>query len=571
MFKLNQARALIIALLVLSAILLVACATQPTPAPAPTQAQTSVPVQPTAAPVATAKPTEPTPAAATPKVGGTIIWALQSLPTGLDPQGSGVRGGIPPHYVGSGLVTRDPKTGEIVPFLAESWEVSDDGLTYEFKLKKNIKFHDGSPLTAKDYVYTIQRHKDPATKSPTANPLWGSVASAEAPDDYTLVLKMTKPDASFLPNHAIFTLYAQPVPKHVIERLGNKFDTQPVLSGPFRVKEFQPGLKIVFERNPDFNWGPPWHPGPAYLQTVEFRAVKEYATILAGLESGEIDVADVQPKDVDRLKATGRIRIEEYLQPGLDTTMVLNASKEQWSDVRVRKAINFALDRQTMIKVVALGMAVEQKIPLSLGNNGYWAGSEQLGYGFNLNQAKALMKEAGYVPGSSGILEKDGKPLKVTLMVNTADPYPRLAQMVQEQLKSLGIELNIQQMPAADLTSYMQAGKHDLAVTAASRSPEAGVLHNMFHSSNIGGTNTNRVSDPKLDGLLAASLAATNPTKRMEILIEAQKYIIENAYFVPLYNPKRFYAVSNRVKGFTSTPYTFVWPTLLDAYVDGGK
>ncbi|MBI3915086.1 MAG: hypothetical protein HY327_12985 [Chloroflexi bacterium] len=477
------------------------------------------------------------------------------------------------NYLGIGLVTRDLKTGAFVPFLAESWKISADGLTYEFKLKRNVKFHDGTPLTAKDYVYTIQRHKDPALKSPTAQRSWGSVASAEAPDDYTLILKLSAPDATFMFGLALTPAFNQPIPKPAVEKMGAKFTTQPVLAGPFKFKESQTGFKIVLERNPDFDWGPPGASHPPYIQTLEYRSVSDYATILAGLESGEIDIAEVQAKDIDRLTATGKVHIEPLYTLSFDPTVAMNVNKAPWDDVRVRKAINLALDRQALIKVVQLsGRAEERRGPVAKGAVGYWQGVEKIGYGFDLNQAKALMKEAGYTEGSGGVLEKDGKPLKFTLKAWSQNPYPTVAQVVKQQLKALGIDLDIQLGPVTEVQPEMQSGKFDLGVVNMTGQPNGiALMRETFHSSYINALNLNRVNDPQLDELLDASLRASDETRALEFVAEAQKLAVEKAYSVPLYTVNKFYAVSNRIKGLVSNEYTFRYPNLFNAYIESGK
>ncbi len=563
-----------LAMLMVVGLLVVACATQPAPTPVPGKAEPAAksaepaPDKPAAAPAAAA----PKPAA--PQMGGTLVYARPSLGPALDPHHPAVpENGAAVEMMGAGLVTKDLTTGDPIPYLAEPWKVSDDGLTYEFKLKKNIKWHDGTPLTAKDFVYTIQRAR--TNKSPWPAMAYGRISSEQAPDDQTLIIKLSEPNAALLSQLALAVSFFQPIPKQAVESLGDKFATQPVLSGPYKFKEMQTGLKLVLERNADFNWGPAWQPGPSYPQNLEFRVVKEYATMLAGLESGEIDIVDdVQAKDVARLKATGKVQISPRLSPGMDPTIIMNTSKAPWDDVRVRKAVNLAMDRQAMIKVVALGLGLEQKGPIPASGYGYWSGVDKIGYGFDLSQAKALMKEAGYTPGSSGILEKDGKPLKFTMKALDYDPYNKVAQIVKEQLKALGIDADIQLQPRPEALADASAGKYDLLVMMVPGAvPDArATMNSLFHSTRAGTTNIMQVKDPDLDKLLDAALRTIDPAKSMGYAAEAQKMAVEKAYSVPLYQPQRFLGATTRVKGLivnekTSYPY----PQLQMAYVEGGR
>jgi peptide/nickel transport system substrate-binding protein len=199
---------------------------------------------------------------------------------------------------------------------------------------------------------------------------------------------------------------------------------------------------------------------------------------------------------------------------------------------------------------------------------------EQIGYGFDLNQAKALMKEAGYTLGSGGILEKDGKPLKVTMKALDYEPYSKVAQIAKEQLKELGMDVDIQIQPRPETLADASAGKYDLIVMMIPGAvPDARAsLTTFFHSARVGTTNMLQVKDPQLDALLDAALKATDTAKGMEYAAQAQKLAVEKAYCVPLYQPKRFVAVSNRVKGLVINAKTgYPYLQLQIGYIEGGK
>jgi peptide/nickel transport system substrate-binding protein len=181
------------------------------------------------------------------------------------------------------------------------------------------------------------------------------------------------------------------------------------------------------------------------------------------------------------------------------------------------------------------------------------------------------MKEAGYTPGSDGILAKDGNPLKFTLKVWNFAPYSQVGQMVQQELKALGIDTQIQEGPRSETDTEVLAGKFELAVLRYGAGPDASILFVNFLSSNIGATNRSQANDPKLNDLIAESNKTTDTTKRLDLLAQAQKLVIEQAYVAPLYIPKSFIAVNNRVKGFTMTNNTYLFPTLLDASIESGK
>jgi peptide/nickel transport system substrate-binding protein len=547
----------IVLAVVLVAPLLMGCGATATPTAVPTKAPTTAATAaPATAPAATAAPTKPaataTPAAAAPTVGGTLVWSTTQEVDTLDPhKGTMAVQQLICSFLGSSLVMKDPD-GKYVPYLADSWKVSADGLVWDFAMKKNVKFHDGSAMTAKDFAYTISRAIDPATKSPSVGGLLAPVKSAEAVDDYTLRLNLKEPYYPLME-----TLsdpgWLQPLSKKAIETLGEKYARQPIGVGPYKFKEWVTGQKIVVERNPDFNWGPAFqHQGAYYIQTIEFRIIPEVSTLLAGLESGELGWADpfslVQAKDVPRIQATGKYNIYEGYQQGLRPYLLFNVEHWPFDDVRVRQAFNYALDRVSMMKAISLGQAIEQKGPLSPSQIGYWPDIEKMGYTYDVAKAKSLLKDAGFTAGSDGILAKDGKPFKFTILCLSSDFWVNVAQVVQEQFKALGVSMQIERGEAATALATMREGKYDVGVMGMTAS-EADILYRMFHSSQIPGLNMSQIRDKDLDKLLEGTRTSTDATKRQDVVNQVQKYIVEKAYVGFMFVPKNFYVLTNKVKG----------------------
>lgn len=244
------------------------------------------------------------PAAAGPKVGGNLVYGLWANPDTLDTQKTnfGVMDAVMSR-VGASLVAMDVN-GKIIPYLAESWETSSDGLTWTFHLKQGVKFHNGDPVTAQDWVYTIQRMQDPATTSPTAG-MVEPITNVEAVDDNTLVMTLDKPFYPILDTLALSS-YLGVLSKAAIDAAGTDYGTGEggvVGAGPYRFKEWVQDEKIIIQRNPDFTWGPVYYEGcntgPYYIDTIEFRIIPDYATSLAALDSGDLDFYDqIVSKDV---------------------------------------------------------------------------------------------------------------------------------------------------------------------------------------------------------------------------------------------------------------------------------
>ena len=183
--------------------------------------------------------------------------------------------------------------------MAERWETSPDGLTWTFFLRKDVKFQDGTPLTANDYVYTFERAVDPATASPVTGTQLATVAKTEAPDDYTFKVTLKEPYFPFLDNLAAPGTM-QPLSKAWVEKYGEDYGRHPMSVGPYKLKEWVTGDHITLERNPDYAWQPPYaHQGPRYIQEFVIRIIPEVATVVAAFEAGELDYSALDAQYID--------------------------------------------------------------------------------------------------------------------------------------------------------------------------------------------------------------------------------------------------------------------------------
>jgi peptide/nickel transport system substrate-binding protein len=499
-----------------------------------------------------------------PVAGGKFVFATSFEPTTLDAHKSGDVFVICQMY-GASLITRAPGTDEFAPYLAESWTKSADGLTYEFKLRKDVKFHDGTPLTAKDYAFTFKRAMDPATKSPTAGQTLVNLKSAEAVDDYTLKLNMTMPNSVLLDSLSN-ACYLQPLPQAAVEKMGNDFGRKPIGVGPFKFKEWVTGQRIVLERNPDFKWGPKFTQGGApYIETLEFRIVPEYATRLAALEAGDIDLTDIETKDAKRIQDSGKYTIFKNIAPGSGIHIEMNVTRAPFDDLKVRQALNYAVDRKAIAQTVTNGMGAPIYGPTTPSTMGYWAGAEYVGYPYDIAKAKALLGEAGYKPNASGILEKDGKPLTLTLL--TYGATARTGEILQQQFKAVGIQINLQNVEYGTLFQTLAGGNFDLAIDELGW-PNAGVLFVMYHSSTIGLYNRSRIKS--LDNMIGAMVIATTQEGFEKTAGDLQRKIVEDALLIPLYGQAQITAINKRVQGPLYMPVSR-WLYLWDAYMQTGS
>jgi peptide/nickel transport system substrate-binding protein len=518
-----------------------------------------------AAPTAEAAPTEEPAAEEPAPSGGTLtMFDTYDYPT-LDIQKlSGT--GLFHELYGASLLTMHPETGEYVPYLAESYTVSEDGLTYIFSLKKNIKFSNGDPLTTKDFIYTIQRAQDPEIASPMSGTIYGPVAEYEAVDDYTLRLTLGEPNFPWI--IGIVTSASQPVSQRAIEEMGADYDFHPVSVGPFLVEEFVTGEKAVLVRNPDYDWAPEFlEPGPAKIDSIVFRIIPEYATRIAGLESGDLDFSDLSYPDYPRFEADDQFDIMTYYPQGMWPFIAFNLSKPPFDNLLVRQAFCYAVDHDALVSIMLQGHGEPLYGPITKGTIGYDPFVEEIGYHLDLEKAKALMQEAGFTYDADGmLLTPDGQPFVLDMPVENGGERPKMAEVLSEQFKRLGVQINIVVEDPGINWERLIGGDYQIAISGLGW-PDAEMMYIALHSSFIGMVNLSQANDPLLDELLTKTRTEVEPASRQEAVNAAVQYIIGNALLSPVYSAETYYAMNSRVKGYVfSAPNATLW--LNNAYIE---
>ena len=501
------------------------------------------------------------------KIGGTLVYAINMEPDTLDPHKtySGASNTVLAN-IGASLVWLD-ENGEYIPYLAESWSASDDGLSWMFNLRQDVYFHNGTPLTAHDYAWTFNRAVDPETASPVAGTLLGDVNSIEAVDDYTLQINLNTPNFSLLFGLSSIG-YVQPLSQQYFEEVGaDEFANNPVGVGPFKFKEWHIGENIILERNPDFNWGPACFEssGPINIETLEYRVLTEYSTTLAGLEAGELDYSELETRDLKRLLETDEFFSFASPVQGINPFVLMNVEQTPFDAANIRKAFNLAIDRESIIQIVYQEGASIQYGPISESVAGYWEGVKKIGYDYDPETALSLLQDDGYELNSDGFLEKDGQLLELELKVDQEDSWIKIAQLVQEQLKKVGVKITIVQMDINTLMGVCASGEYRLAIFGYGYG-EADLLYYIFHSSMIGALNLSRVSNPDLDLLLEQSRTEIDPETRQEVVNQIQQIVVEEAYVLPLITPMASSVLNNRVQGANLNLKTG-FLELFDAYI----
>ena len=496
----------------------------------------------------------------------TLIWAFSSEPDTLDPHKTGTAASnYVMNFIGASLVDVD-ENGEYHPYLAESWEISEDGLTYTFKLREDVLFHDGTPFTAEDLVYTYNRALDPEIASTVAGPTLEPVESIQALDDYTLEFVLTAPYFPFLYNLSAAG-YLMPLSQAYVEANGDDYlGRYPMSVGPYKFVEWVTADYVLVERNPDFNWGvETWgNTGPWGIDYIKFQIIPEQSTVLAGLEAGEIDYTAVEARDLEIFENMD-FNILEQPQPGLRPYITFQTTAAPLDDINVRKALNMAINREAALQLLEQGNGVVQYGPLSPSQIGYWEGIEDFGYSYNPDEAKTLLEGAGYTLNADEYFEKDGETLSFTLYTLPVESWVKAAEVAQSMFKDIGVEITIQQDEQGVLVPQILGGDYQISMFGIS-STEADILYQMFHSSQIGGFNYAYVNNPELDAILERTRSEIDPDARQQAVNEAQQYIVEQAYFLPFYAPVNFFVLNGRVKDYTFNPVNEV--NLANAYIE---
>lgn len=495
---------------------------------------------------------------AQPRTGGELVLVSTEEPDTLDAQKTGTAAtGLLMRYLGDTLVTKDLK-GNFTAALARSWTASRDGLTWTFQLRTDVKFHDGTPLTAEAVKASIERALAPETKSPIAGALFGPVAGVTASGPSTLQIRLKQPFAPFLDN--LTDPRAMILSPQAVRTLGDRFGRSPVGTGPFKFQEWRSADRIIFARNPDYRWAPAYaHAGPPFVDRIVVRIMPESAAQVAAFERGEISVLSVPPTDVRRLRATNKYPFFSFLRKGVGLFMEFNVTKEPFSDIRVRRAMNHAIEKNSVLQIGLEGLGEIAHGPLPPSIWGYWDGIADYAPKYDPARAKALLAEAGWRQRSTGgALEKDGKPFSFVLFAAPIDTWRRSAQIVQAQLRAYGVAMEIQTFEFGTLLSKLRAGEHTAEFMGYTyTSPD--IVQVWFHSSNIGtGLTFTHNKDPKLDAMIDASRRETDQTKRLALYRDIQKYIVDQALWVPLWTNTNYVAVQPNVDGAKIHPDGFV-------------
>lgn len=501
--------------------------------------------------------------------GGELIWALA---------GTVSTDSLDAHKAGFAPTTRvmrsiyDSLVVELPdhtfkPWLATSWEISSDKKSYTFHLRKDVKFHDGTPFNAEAVKFNFDRIKDPATKASSSLNELGTYESTDVIDEFTVKVNFRTPFAPFLSNAAKVDLgFVSPT---AVKKYGDAFPQNPVGTGPFKLKKITPSTQVEFEKNPDYNWGPAnaKHQGPAYLDKLTVKYVEEEATRVSVLQSKQVQVADIiPPQNLVALKADRNFNVQETELLQANFTLYLNIQKAPWNDLKMRQAVRSALDIDSAVKTIYLGTSKQAWSPLSTQQFAY-SSSRENAYKLDLAKSDQTLDELGWVKGTDGYRAKEGKRLTIEVIDTQGNREKRLdlIAIFTQQLKQAGIELKVISLPSGTYTERRNKGDYDL-IAGSQFSGDPDVLRQLYSTKGPSKQNNiAKTNDPKLDDLLEQGYLETDPEKRKAIYKEVQEYIIDNVYTIPTYVFNYSVASGKEVQGITfDSP---AWPVFYDAWI----
>ena len=500
---------------------------------------------------------------AKPVSGGTLVYASgDAEPACLDPH---VGGNYPQALVASqyleSLFTKDAN-GKIIPWLAESTEVSEDGLTRTITLRDGITFTDGTKLTAEAIKANIEHLKDPNTASSTGYLAVGKVVDIEIADELTAKLTLSAPDNALLESLSMpWTAIESP---KALERDQATNCAAPVGTGPFKVESWEHQKAVNLVRNEDYVLpvdNAERADDKAYLDAITWRFIPEAATRYAALVSGEVDVIDnAQPDTISTAMKDNSLGHLDAPRPGASNRIELNSSKAPFDDQRVREAFIRSVDANSGISSLYFGTAQRSYSLLSsVEPLGY---SDESLFGTDAAKANELLDEAGWSErDAEGFRVKDGKRLSLDFPVSTNQSVPAeqsLFEQFQAQAKAVGFEVKIQLLDLSSWYGALAQHEYDL-VSAPYTKVGPSVLRILYHSDSTVPApsgyfaNNAQVKNEKLDEILAEAEQTNDEAQRASLYEQAQKLVLEGYYVLPLYDQQNHFLYGKNVHGVGAT------------------
>jgi len=464
--------------------------------------------------------------------GGTLVMARAVDATGLDPHTQTAFASLRLLELVYDTLVRTDENLNLMPALAEDWAFSDDGMVLTLNLRQGVTFHDGSAFTSEDVIASLERILDEETGSATRTNLL-SIESMEAPDDYTVVLQLSLADVPLVA--ALSSINTAILPSEVIAEGDPTVDA--IGTGPFMLESWQPEEKTMLSANPDY-----WGDGP-YIDGIEIRIIPDEATVMAALRAGEIDFAMFNDPLIATLPV-GDADIQINRAPEISYHVLqLRAAVEPLNILEVRQAISCAINRQEVVDVAALG---EGKVTGPLTMPAYTIPLDELFcYEQDLDKARELMQQAGMEDG-----------FKLPVIVAVAEPPTALseAQVIQDQLKAINIEVEIESLEFATYVDRWLAADFTGAIALNGGRSDPYPMYSRYWQYDARFAEVAGYVDDTLDTLMKDGQVETDPDARYEIFAEFQRHLAEVSPWIWLYTGYTYTGQQAYISDFTPTP-----------------
>lgn len=409
--------------------------------------------------------------------------------------------------------TKDPE-----PRIAESYEISDDGLDYTFHLRDDVTFHDGTPVTADDVVFSIELYKASEYQGSQISML----SSVEATDEHTVVCHLDAPYSPFLQGICSPMIAS----KAYYESSEDDFVNNPIGTGPYKFVSRAKGSNIKLEANEDYYRGAP------EIKEVTFEVIPDSSTKAIALQTGEVNFAEIDSATKPQLEANPAITIAEVPTSAF-SYIAMNTEKEPFNDVKVRQAINYAIDRDNLVAVCYDGEAEVNSNICAKERFGY--SDDQFQYTYDPEKAKELLAEAGIeTPYDLG-------------EILVAEKYSNLATVIQNDLKAVGLDVTISVKEFNSYISDLQNGSYGITALNMTLEGDTQTLEMAFTSDYIGIANNARYSDEEMDKLFEQARTETDNDKRAEIFNEIFTKAQDEAIYAVMCNPMTLYAYNSEL------------------------
>ncbi len=442
------------------------------------------------------------------------------------------------------------KNIELVPDAAESFEVLDGGKLLRFKLRKDIRWTDGVPLTAEDVEFTYKMMIDPDTPTAYAGD-YRNVREFRLTGKYSFEVRYDKVFARSLISWANDIL-----PKHILEHENlneTKYRREPIGAGPYKLKEWIPGRRLVLEANDDYFEGRP------YIDELVYRVIPDQSTQFLEFKSGSLDDMELTPQQYLYQTKGGNwdSNFQKYKYLSFSYTYLgFNMESPFFKDVRVRQAVNYAIDKDEIVKGVLFGLGYPAIGPYKPGT---WVYNDKLKpYGYHPEKALALLKEAGWTDtDGDGILDRDGKPFSFSIITNQGNSLRiKSATIIQNRLRKIGIDVKIRTIEwAAFLKEFIDKGRFDATILGWNilQDPD---IYSVWHSSKAvpGGLNFIKYKNSEVDELLDRGRSTLDQAERKRIYDRVQEIMHEEQPYCFLYVPMSLPIFSKRIKGIEVAP-----------------